>query len=161
MKISNFKFQISKQGFTLIEILIVISIIGILAVALTSSLNPIFQIKKGADGGRKNDLRQYQIALENYANNNSGVYPVSTAIVTAKSLCNTGSPPPLQSYMSGCVDDTKTPGNYKYISNSTGLIWVLWAQLDASSNQYWVICSIGKSGLWTSTSPPSSSNCPI
>lgn len=150
-----------KRGMTLIEILVVMAIISVLIFALANVLNPAFQIKKGLDSGRKNDLRQYQIALENYANNNSGTYPISTTTVTAKSLCNSGSPPPLGSYMSGCVDDPKIPGNYKYISDTNGLNWVLSVQLEMDSTQYWVICSAGKSGAWTSASPPGSSICPI
>ncbi|MBI4029219.1 MAG: type II secretion system protein [Candidatus Blackburnbacteria bacterium] len=150
-----------KAGFTLIEILIVITIIGVLVVALISTLNPLGQIKKANDNNRKSDLRQYQIALETYANSNSGAYPVSATAVTTKSLCDTGSPPPLQSYMTGCPYDTKNSSNYKYISNSGGTAWVMWGQLETGTNQYWVLCSVGKSGTWTSVNPPSSSTCPI
>lgn len=156
------KFSINKKrGFTLIEILIVITIIGILVVALISALNPVGQIKKANDNNKKNDLRQYQIALENYANNNNGIYPVSTTAATTKSMCDTGGPPPLQSYMSGCPYDMKNSSNYKYISNNSGTVWVMWAQLEVVTNQYWVVCSIGKSGAWTSANPPSSSSCPM
>lgn len=146
-------------GFTLIEILIVIAIIGILIGALIAVLDPLGQIRKGNDANRKNDLRQYQIALEGYSNNNNGFYPVSTSIVTAKSLCDTGSPPPLASYLSKCVYDKKDANNYKYISNSGGTVWSLWAQMEAKGADFWVICSDGKAGRVASA--PTTSTCPL
>jgi type IV pilus assembly protein PilA len=54
------------RGFTLTEILIVITIIVILALAFLIGLNPIAQIFKGYDSRRKSDLQKIKIALESY-----------------------------------------------------------------------------------------------
>lgn len=143
----------SRSGFTLIEILIVITIIGVLVVALLSALNPLEQIKKGSDASRINDLKQYHIALENYSNANNGLYPVSAAVVNLRSLCIAY----LTAYMSGCLTDS---GNtYKYISDATGSTWVLWGKLTAKNAGFWTICSIGKSGKLTTE--PLSVTCPL
>lgn len=54
------------SGFTLAELLIVITIIVILALALLLGLNPMAQILKGFDARRKADLSSIKIAVENY-----------------------------------------------------------------------------------------------
>lgn len=145
------------KGFTLVEILIVIAIIGILIASLISVLNPIAQVRKGADAERKSDLRQYTIALENYSNNNSSAYPIHVIAVGATSLCSgSGS---LDSYMSGCPADKNPNQSYQYISDASGSTWNLWAQMESQGVGYWVICSNGKAGAQTNA--PSSSVCPL
>jgi prepilin-type N-terminal cleavage/methylation domain-containing protein len=61
MKLFNFK---SNKGFTLLEILVVISIIGIL-VALSATAFSVAQ-KKSRDARRQGDLKQMQTAFEQY-----------------------------------------------------------------------------------------------
>ncbi len=148
---------IINRGFTLIELLITISIVGILsAIVATSFINPP---KLARDTQRKSDIRQYQNALENFANKGNGLFPSRTAAVDASSLCATLG-------ISGtCPTDPKAPTTiYRYISDGSGSPnnnaskYVLWSSLENATG-YWVICSTGKVGL--STTVPSSSNCPI
>lgn len=54
------------KGFTLVEVLIVVTIIVILAIAILIGINPMAQIFKGYDSRRKDDLQKIKIALENY-----------------------------------------------------------------------------------------------
>ena len=54
------------HGFTLAEILIVVTIIVILGLAFLVGINPMTQIFKGHDTRRKADPAKIQIALENY-----------------------------------------------------------------------------------------------
>lgn len=63
-----------KKGFTMIELLVVISVIGILAVALLASLNPLEQIKKGRDTRTRSDASQLDSAIERY-NASLGYFP--------------------------------------------------------------------------------------
>ncbi|MDO8609386.1 MAG: prepilin-type N-terminal cleavage/methylation domain-containing protein [bacterium] len=58
----------SKSAFTLMELLIVISIIAILVVAIIILLNPFKQIQKSWDGKRKHELTQLNKVLEDYYN---------------------------------------------------------------------------------------------
>ena len=53
-------------GFTLIELLVVITLIGVLAVAVLSALNPIEQINKARDAGKRADASQLLTALDRY-----------------------------------------------------------------------------------------------
>jgi prepilin-type N-terminal cleavage/methylation domain-containing protein len=54
------------RGFTLIELLVVITLIGVLAVAVLSALNPIEQINKARDAGKRADASQLLTALDRY-----------------------------------------------------------------------------------------------
>jgi len=53
-------------GFTMIELLIVISVLGILAVAVLSAINPIEQINRGRDTSSKSDAEQLLSAIDRY-----------------------------------------------------------------------------------------------
>lgn len=65
--------KLNQKGFTIIELLVVIVIIGIL-VALT--LPNLFSAQaRGRDTDRKNELKNVQTKLETYFNDN-GVYPL-------------------------------------------------------------------------------------
>ena len=54
------------KGYTLAEILIVVTIIVVLGIALLLALNPMAQIFKGYDARRRADLAKIKIALEGY-----------------------------------------------------------------------------------------------
>jgi prepilin-type N-terminal cleavage/methylation domain-containing protein len=64
----------SRSGFTMIELLIVISILGILATAVLSAINPIEQINRGRDTGSMSDAEQLISASDRYYAFN-GTYP--------------------------------------------------------------------------------------
>lgn len=64
--------QLNKKGFTLIEILIVVAIIGVLASIVLVGLGPAQ--KQGRDARRLSDIRQVQTGLELYFQK-CGYYP--------------------------------------------------------------------------------------
>lgn len=51
---------INKKGFTLLELLIVIALLGALAVGLLAALDPFEQLKKGTDTGVRNTVAEFQ-----------------------------------------------------------------------------------------------------
>jgi len=63
-----------QAGFTMIELLIVIAILGILAVAVLSAINPIEQINRGRDTGSRSDAEQLLSAIDRY-NAFQGYFP--------------------------------------------------------------------------------------
>lgn len=65
----------SRSGFTLIEILVVIAIIGIILSILTVNFNEAR--KKSRDKARQSDLKSLQLAIETYKAQNNGLYPPS------------------------------------------------------------------------------------
>ena len=54
------------RGFTMIELLIVIAVLGILAVAVLAAINPIEQINRGRDTGSRSDAEQLLSAIDRY-----------------------------------------------------------------------------------------------
>lgn len=60
------KQSIQEVGFTLVELLIVIALIGVLATALVATLNPIEQVNKARDVRYRNDAAELLAALERY-----------------------------------------------------------------------------------------------
>ena len=53
-------------GFTMIELLIVIAILGILAVAVLSAIDPVEQINRGRDTGTRSDAEQLFSAIDRF-----------------------------------------------------------------------------------------------
>lgn len=64
----------SRRGFTMIELLIVISILGILAIAVLSAINPVEQINRGRDTGTRSDAEQMLSAIDRF-NAFQGFFP--------------------------------------------------------------------------------------
>ncbi|NIT03538.1 prepilin-type N-terminal cleavage/methylation domain-containing protein, partial [Candidatus Saccharibacteria bacterium] len=56
--------QYLPRGFTMIELLIVIAVIGILAIAVLAAINPIEQINRGRDTGSRSDAEQLIGAID-------------------------------------------------------------------------------------------------
>jgi prepilin-type N-terminal cleavage/methylation domain-containing protein len=58
--------KLRQKGFTLIELLIVIALIGVLAVALLSTINPIEQTRKAKDSSRKAAAAELLNSIERF-----------------------------------------------------------------------------------------------
>ena len=68
------------KGFTLVELLIAISLVGILTGVLLTVLNPRGIQAKARDSQRISDLSKAKVALENYFSDNRA-YPIETSWV--------------------------------------------------------------------------------
>lgn len=99
-----------KRGFTLIELMMVIAIIGILASIIVVSLSS--SKAKGRDAKRVSDIRTIQLALEEYYNDNA-YYPTS--------LYGAGISPPFSTYLSPVPTDPSTGGSYKFSAYNSPL----------------------------------------
>lgn len=92
----------SKHGFTLVELLVVIVILGVLATITLSVLSPSYFFGRGRDTRRQSDLQTVKAALEQYYLDNGRVYPN-----VAYSSLQT----PLSPYLDSFPND---PGSYSY-----------------------------------------------
>lgn len=118
-----------KLGFTLIELILVVGIIGMLATAGIAILNPFEQFKKATDSRIKSDLTQVQRGLEVYYQD-KGQYPLHSAstyriVDSSLGTINWGSP--WGTYMSLLPKDPDTSHTYVYYSN--GQSYYLYANL--------------------------------
>lgn len=62
----KFKNTVKFSGFTLIELLIVIAILGVLAVVVLVAINPVQQLARTRDSGRKSTITQLGRILQAY-----------------------------------------------------------------------------------------------
>lgn len=113
-----------RKGFTLIEVLIVVAIVGILASVVLVGLGPIQ--RRGRDARRISDLRQAQTALELYYNKN-GNYPASaswSSLTATLKAAGIG--------ISNIPNDPSTGKNYVYGSDSSS--YVVGATMEDATN---------------------------
>lgn len=93
-----------QKGFTIIEVVLVLAIAGLIFLIVFLAL-PQLQ-KSRRDTQRKNDVGRLLSSMENYASNNQGTYPDSTAIASGGAF-NT-------SYM-GNLKDPSTGSAYNVV----------------------------------------------
>ncbi len=122
-----------KRGFTLIEVLIVVTIVALLAVmAIFLLLN---NLGKSRDGRRKADLDRIKIAFEEYYVDEN-TYPPSDILVD----CNSGA---LKPYLGSvpCDPKTKRPYCYLYDADFNGQNYRLLSSLESSGDP--IIADLG------------------
>ena len=155
--------SLNRRGFTLLELLVVIAIIGVLAGVITISFPGA--TRSARDGRRRQELQQYRVSLEIYANKSNGVYPDRATVVKPQTMC-TGATSPFGSMT--CPQDPKDGTaticggtcQYRYQSAASGASYVLWAGLEkpvSSGSPCYVICSSGLSG---EAACPTTPTCP-
>lgn len=99
-KLLNFRnssFSVSQTGFTLVELILVVLILGILAAFTITSLRPAKQLANQRDAQRKADLISILNAIKQYSIDNNGSLPSAiqldsncSAPVTSAQICRTG-----------------------------------------------------------------------
>ena len=105
------KKQNSSRGFTLVELLIVISIIAILTGIIITGLTA--SKSKSRDAQRISDLNQIQLALEQYFDR-CGQYPTD---IYANQNCSAGVS--FINFITNVPADPSTHVNYEYYTNAS------------------------------------------
>lgn len=99
-----------KKGFTMIEMLIVVAVLGILAAALLATIDPFEQMKKARDTTLRNAVVDVFDAVTRYYGTN-GQMPWEVTGATcdvADAAANLGASAPV-----ACIDDLITAGELK------------------------------------------------
>jgi len=167
------------RGFTLIELLIVIGVIGVLAAVILVAIDPVEQLARGRDAGRKSSVAQLGRALLAYYTNNS-VYPAAVAGWDTTVLVNSGDikvapvdPTPqtiaTTCAIAGTVTANRSSGNYCYKHDSVGPNILVYIRMESRSEnnkdtavpscganiRYFIYASVsGRAGLICSATEP-------
>jgi type II secretion system protein G len=130
-----------KKGFTLIEIMVVIAILGVLITMISGSF--IASQKKSRDLKRKSDIVQVGKALELYYNDQNRYPSANNGTLTGcgdpsatltdcpwgSAWSNTATNPETI-YMSSLPTDPLTGQSYYYDSDATGTYYQIYARLE-------------------------------
>ena len=161
--IKDLEFKIA--GFTLVELLVVAGVLAALGTLVMISFTGARSSAR--DTQRKSDIKQYQTALEQFANRNNSLYPG-----TNDTIINTGGGNTLCGYveLTSCSTDPEGTDHYEYSANgsaggtASATQYVLWARLERTplggNVNYWVTCSVGRSGCVVEAAEPTNSTCP-
>lgn len=130
-----------RKGFTLIELLVVIAVLGVLAGVLLIAINPLEQLARGRDSGRKTAVGQLANATQAYYTARSGTYlaesatwigGVSSSLVSSGELKNA---PAAIAYGVGGTSACTTNANnsYCYDLNTAGTEAIVYVRLESTS----------------------------
>lgn len=158
----------TQLGFTLIELLVVIAILGVLAGGVLVAINPLEQLARGRDAGRKTTVDQLGRAIQSYYTSQSAVYP-ATGVDWMTTIRASGelktlptNPSGGGNYQTGC-NGTATFGQNGYCYDTDGVDAIVYTRAESNSSytsaavggcnpatdQAWIVWSSaeGKTGL--------------
>lgn len=106
----NFQFPIERRGFTLLELIIAVTVMGILAAAVIVSINPSKRQNQARDAAVKSDIGQIGTALQSYfTSGTAGTYPSALSALTVDGDLKSIPAPPAPG-----------SGNYIYVPKDSG-----------------------------------------
>lgn len=156
--------HMAHRGFTLIELMVVIAIIGLLSVIVLAALTEARESAR--DAKRLQDIDAVANALELYATSNSGRYPTAVSSPTAcgGAFCLVNIQSALAEYLPGIPRDPAyqaiAPIDYRYWSSPNGMRYTILMYKERNA-QYCVYktssnhIAVGTEGWMTGANPQS------
>lgn len=165
--------KLSSKGFTLIELLIVIAILGVLAAGILIAIDPVEQLARGRDSGRKASIGQLGRATQAYYTahvESTNPYPLAAGWNTT--LLNSGEIKvfpnhPDTSPLTTCTGGGVLATDFCYKVNSTQTEVIIFTHLESKSERtkflptcasiatawYLYSTSDGRAGTWCGVEP--------
>lgn len=110
-----------RNGLTIIELLLAVSLVGLLAGLTLTVFSPLTQVKKARDARRKKDLNRISKLLEDYYND-KGSFPVSLDLGSCEGKLNGISLP--------CDPLNNSEYHYCYIASNDQQKYKIYAKLE-------------------------------
>lgn len=123
------------SGFSLVELLVVIAVIGILATLVVSAINPAEQLNRARDAKRQQEVNRLAKALAAYYTNNNSQYPLVAGWVGTLIAANELNSQPQDTVNGGIAECTQNIVSaskaycYVNVSNSIVVFTVLQSKL--------------------------------
>ena len=125
-----------KNGFTLIELLVVMAVLGVLAGIMILVVNPLEQLGRAQDSGRKSTVGQIGHGFAAYYTIHGARYPASDSnwIATLQTAGELKSAPQNPAYITGVTNCTTNVVNgYCYSASGTPVEVVVYVRLESTS----------------------------
>ncbi len=163
------------QGFTLIELLVVLGVLSVLAAVLLVLVDPVEQLARADDTGRKSSITQLGRSLQGYYTQNGAAWPAAntwrTSLTNSELRLFPSNPSGITFATADCTGIVTNPGNLEnnfcYRTDTTDAVVYTKMESKTEINKAnagaacatitWYVWSSaeGKSGLLCSANPPS------
>jgi prepilin-type N-terminal cleavage/methylation domain-containing protein len=143
----NFKINNnSAKGFTLIELLVVIGVLGVLAAAVITAINPLEQLARGRDGGRKSTVSQLGNALQADFTANSAYQAEGADWITR--LQTKGELKAVPAAITPACANAAAPAQNGYCYDQNGVDAVVYVQVESASEKSKAGCTTAAQAGW-------------
>lgn len=136
----KFTLPSSNKGFTLVELLVVIAVLGVLAAGVLVAINPVEQLARGRDTGRKSAITELGRSLNNYLTANADIPDANIsggfaqALVDSKDIRVAPTNPGTACAVAAADADNGVSNGYCYKKNANNE-FVIYARSESESEE--------------------------
>ncbi|MBI2034142.1 MAG: type II secretion system protein [Candidatus Levybacteria bacterium] len=122
-----------RRGFTLIELLVVIAVMGVLGAIVLIAINPLDQIARGRDAGRKSNLSQLRHAVQSRYTVKNAVFVTAdpTWITTLVNEGEIRNAPAVIEYITSGITPCQTNQQNYYCYQTDGFEAIIYVRLES------------------------------